>query len=187
MCILKWIFGTKERSVLYSPKEMQRDHCVLRNGDNYFTFNNLACNVPLCKRGNDANAESLGITKETSMTPQEIEEVILAKREGKQIQVRYIGADNIWIDADTPQWNFAEMEYRVKSETKIRPYSSAEEFLEDFLKHGPYLKRKINGAYEIAMYATRNGIQVVFDSYPYGGLPDVFTWQDGHPCGIIEE
>lgn len=118
------------------------------------------------------------------MTPEEKEQVIMAKLEGKQIQACLLGTD-VWIDIETPQWDFHIKDYRVKPECETRPYKSAEEFLVDQAIHGPYLKRiGVDGCYIMPINPFRAGAGFTEREWSYEEIAEHFTWQDGTPCLI---
>lgn len=125
-----------------------------------------------------------------------LSDVLKAYSEGKTIQYKFydnIGKLYVWKDlTELITMDFSYGEYRVKPEPKYRPYKSAEEFLKDQKEHGPYIignclfiPLKI---YEdaIVYYAQKDekGFEQMFT---FVDLADRFAWQDGSPCGIMEE
>lgn len=86
-------------------------------------------------------------------------------------------------------FDISKFDYRIKP--KLRPYANAEEFLKAYKEHGPYyiqidLKNDqfymkpncvINGG-----FYTYNDIICIYSEFL-----QMFEWQDGTPCGILEE
>lgn len=58
------------------------------------------------------------------MTTKEKIAVMQAYEDGKTIQFYSYGE---WEDIDVPAWNWASVDYRVKPESKLRPYKDATE------------------------------------------------------------
>ena len=68
------------------------------------------------------------------MTTQEMIEVMKAYDKGKTIQWSS-KANKTWADCtDEPCWNWNWNDYRIKPESKYRPYRDTEEMIEDFKK-----------------------------------------------------
>lgn len=128
-----------------------------------------------------------------------LSEILKAYAEGKTIQWRirsnYRQGEQ-WYDCFNPTFDFANLEYRIKPEPKLRPYANAEEFLAAQKEHGPYFKYKegnqnwflpdiINDA------GCHIGVRKWEDdrdkSISYSWICDHFIWQDGAHCGILEE
>ena len=120
-----------------------------------------------------------------------LSEVLKAYSEGKEIEI-YDRIDG-WIPiCKEPCFVGNPMVYRIKPEPKLRPYKNTEEFLQAQSEHGPYIignclfiPLKI---YEdaIVYYAQKDekGFEQMFT---FVDLADRFAWQDGSPCGIMEE
>lgn len=121
-------------------------------------------------------------------------EVLKAVDEGKTIMFkpkRLPAA--VWAVCEKPSWNFGDNDYKVKPEPKLRPYKNAEEFLQAGKEHGPYIKQPDPGTKRYL-----NPVMVFDDRviFWFGSVPAVnyyydqileFKWQDGTPCGILEE
>ena len=135
------------------------------------------------------------------MTTKEKIEVMQAYAEGKKIQVREIGAKDWsnWGLSLEPDWNWCSCDYRIKPESKYRPYKDTEEMIADFKKRfnakvPPYampmiwVKRKdgsnlaklITGFRDkwVEIINAVGDIHILFVDY---------TYLDGSPCGIKEE
>lgn len=125
------------------------------------------------------------------MTTEERIEIMKAYVNGKQIQFRAINSSSIWHDIDEPQWDWSDSEYRIKPEPKRRPYKDAEEFLKALKEHGPMIKDldpkidvylSVIGVYPDRKHITTNIWNIEFESLLNG-----YAWQDGTPCGVVEE
>lgn len=81
------------------------------------------------------------------------------------------------------------IEYRIKSEPKYRPFKDAEECWQEMLKHQPFgwLKSKENGYYSfITMLNNRfrlNG----YDGWRFDDTIKKFTFADGTTFGVKED
>ena len=121
-----------------------------------------------------------------------LSDVLKAYSEDKAIEIK---VNNKWVLYDLANKYQMGTPLRIKPEPKYRPYKNAEEFLKAQKEHGPYLKMgsgfyvnifhindsKIN-------YIAHGGIKLNSPEYlSYTELPNYFTWQDGTPCGILEE
>ena len=136
------------------------------------------------------------------MTDDQIIEVVRAHRDGKIIQ---------WCNADKNDWadyqvccfkdsglnfDFIHYDYRIKPESKFRPYANAEEFLRAQKEHGPYFKYKEGNKNWfppdiIDDEGCHIGVSKWKDNHEssvsYYWICDKFKWQDGTPCGILKE
>ena len=64
--------------------------------------------------------------------------IIQAYAEGKTIQSRCIKGDkSLWYDDEDPSFD-DDFEYRIKPESKYRPFRDAEECWAEMLKHEPF-------------------------------------------------
>lgn len=116
-------------------------------------------------------------------------EVMQAYVDGETIELKYKDNEHWNVNADIG-WNFVDFEYRVKPEPKVRPYKNGEEFINDMMQHGPMLKHILMGHYNSISCIDKKGIYFDFAKgciYYYEEVPKCYTWQDGTPCGIIEE
>lgn len=84
------------------------------------------------------------------MTREEAKElmpIIQAFAEGKEIESRCIKGDkSLWYNDEEPSFD-NDLEYRIKPETKYRPFKDAEECWQEMQKHQPFgwLKDKNDG------------------------------------------
>jgi hypothetical protein len=64
--------------------------------------------------------------------------IIQAYAEGKAIESRCIKGDtSLWYDDEDPSFD-NDFEYRIKPETKYRPFKNAEECWQEMSKHQPF-------------------------------------------------
>ena len=64
--------------------------------------------------------------------------IIQAYAEGKTIQSRCIKGDtSLWYDEEDPSFD-NDFEYRIKPESKYRPFKDSEECWNEMLKHQPF-------------------------------------------------
>lgn len=121
-----------------------------------------------------------------------LSEVLKAYSEGKEIEMK---SGNDWIAICKEPWFTGNpMSYRVKPEPKYRPYANAEEFLKAQKEHGPMILRWKNDfrfptqVKNTGIWVTNFQCNVKYEWLTYEKISrDNITWQDGAPCGIIEE
>ena len=116
------------------------------------------------------------------MIDKEIIAIVQAHIEGKQIQY-YNDNEHEWRDCanNKPCWEFSTTKYRVKPESKVRPYKDREECWNDIQKHEPFgwIKAKDNGNYiYLTSISNDRSFNFAFEKY---------TYVDGSPFGVIEE
>lgn len=130
------------------------------------------------------------------MTDDQIIEVVKAHKEGKVIQ--WCNADkNDWADYQVCSFkdsglnfDFMHYDYRIKSEPKLRPYRDAKEFLAAQKEHGPYLIDTAFGEHYYMPTEISNTKIWFYEGthlYTYSAVMSSLKWQDGTPCGIIDE
>ena len=134
-----------------------------------------------------------------NLTRKELKELLpfmQAFAEGKIIQ--YKNSRGVWVETDCPLWsNYTE--YRIKPESKYRPFKNQEECWQEMHKHPDFgWVKKISGhrnfLYIMELYST--GI-VINDVDNFGGFKNLIktydfafaktTFADGTPFGIKEE
>lgn len=126
------------------------------------------------------------------MTREEAKEllpIIQAFAEGKTIQY-YRNKDGIqqWVDAQSDETvNFSDYtsKYRIKPESKYRPFKNAEECWEEMQKHNPFgwIKVKNSNCYKFLDAVQNIGIYSV-GRYAYETGFKNFTFVDGTPFGV---
>ncbi len=128
------------------------------------------------------------------MTREEVKKlypVIQAFCEGKTIESRCIkGEKSLWYDDDDLSFD-DDLEYRIKPESKYRPFKDAEECWVEMLKHEPFgwVKDKEDGQLMLITEMGRTGNITLLcnGGWDFDGIKDNFTFADGTPFGILEE
>lgn len=122
--------------------------------------------------------------------------VMQAFVEGKQIQ--YKDSDGNWKDVNDPMWSSVN-EYRIKPESKYRPFANAEECWREMQKHQPFgwIKKTCghcNFLHIMELYSTGILINNVDSFGSFRNLIKTYdsafaetTFADGTPFGIKEE
>lgn len=130
------------------------------------------------------------------MTREETKELIAENRtavmqayvDGKQIQF-FNEYTREWEDIPAPNW-LRDTSYRVKSETKCRPFKNVDECWREMLKHEPFgwLREKGRNVRTQIGFIHTEGIQGTSGgSSNYKAFFDCFSFADGTPFGILEE
>lgn len=118
--------------------------------------------------------------------------IMQAFAEGKPIQSRCIKGDtSLWYDDEKPNFDYDDFEYRIKPETKFRPFANAEECWAEMEKHQPF-----------GWVKDRNGSKSTIENIDYRGCLSInddgicnfyetfenYTFADGTPFGVkVEE
>ena len=115
------------------------------------------------------------------MTREEAKEllpIIKAYSEGKEIE--YEDCDGKWGVLGNPLFNDKPNKYRIKPETKYRPFKDAEECFNEMGKHQPfgYIKYKDRNSYFSISFG---------DNSDFDYLLENRIFADGTPFGIKEE
>lgn len=122
------------------------------------------------------------------MTREEAKElmpIMQAFTEGKTIEYREY--DGEWKVAHTPTWS-SRLFYRIKPESKYRPFKSQEECWKEMLKHHPFgwVRSTISdNLYLIESISNEINYNRTFASYN-----EAFEWvkfTDGTPFGVKED
>ena len=131
------------------------------------------------------------------MTREEAKEllpIIQAFAEGNTIQ--YSSDKEIWNDTKTPDFDRGVF-YRIKSESKYRPFKNQEECWQQMLKHQPFgwIKQKENDGKIVHtgyIFEVTNQVLITLSS-DVGNVTTssylfrAYTFADGTPFGIKEE
>ena len=114
----------------------------------------------------------------------EILPIIEAYAAGKTIQVKSI-IDGLWYDCGELSFKLDPQKYRIKPESKYRPFVTDEECWNEMLKHQPFgwVKHK-----ETKLLITEvSSIRVkIGKDYLFQEAKEEFTFIDGTPFGIKE-
>ena len=134
------------------------------------------------------------------MTRKEAKEllpIIQAFAEGKEIQYR--NSFNEWIDIKKNEGlSFIKtpLDYRIKPESKYRPFKSQEECWQEMHKHPDFgwIKGKVTGEYKQVIRVFGCKTELIFNisynspaDYSPEMMFDSYTFTDGTPFGIKEE
>ena len=118
--------------------------------------------------------------------------VIQAIINGQKIQVNI---NNRWEDVDENH-NCAFLpesyEYRIKPESKYRPFNDAEECWKEMGKHKPFgwVKDKKDGHHALITAVDDDTCGMSLNgnaAWSLSGIMDLFTFADGVPFGVKEE
>ena len=124
------------------------------------------------------------------MTREEVKELLplmTAFAEGKDLEV--FTNEGKWVDNNCPNF-YPYLKYRIKKDTKYRPFSSIEECWEEMKKHEPFawLKDKEGGEYIVISNLEDNDITIGrHDGWDFAGLLREFSFADGELFGVKEE
>ena len=119
--------------------------------------------------------------------------IIQAYAEGKTIQIKAI--DGIWYDdEDMVKFDSSPQNYRIKPESKYRPFANAEECWAEMQKHQPFgwvkrIKDTESKAYIYCGAITKvDGVLTSIDELPfsYDDMYSTYKFVDGIPFGIEE-
>ena len=125
------------------------------------------------------------------MTREEAKElmpIIQAFAEGKAIQ-QTDGYD--WYDLDYPDFMANGSSYRIKPETKYRPFKNAEECWQEMQKHQPFgwLKDKNDEHLTLITVVDNDKLMALNGrvGWDFLGMMNNYTFADGMPFGVKEE
>ena len=118
--------------------------------------------------------------------------IIQAYAEGKAIESRCIKGDkSLWYDDEDPSFD-DDFEYRIKPESKYRPFKGAEECWQEMQNHQPFgfmkFKDTESGYYMLTGIARGVGVGINDSLFSYDRVFDDYTFADGLPFGVkVEE
>lgn len=132
------------------------------------------------------------------MTREEVKQLLpiwVAFAEGKVIECRTkpgtisAGIPNEWTEMkEIGFWN--GIEYRIKPESKYRPFKNAEECWQEMQKHQPFgwVKEKERNVRTVINYVHNDGVMFSCGSVLFERLFDIYTFADDTPFGVkLEE
>ena len=122
--------------------------------------------------------------------------IIQAYAEGKTVQYFSAGGRR-WVDCNDPLFS-KDVKYRIKPESKYRPFKTREECWEEMMKHQPFgwLKSKKNGRFrcfgEMSWSDEFETVYIALStseslSRSADSVFEEYTFADGIPFGIKEE
>ena len=115
--------------------------------------------------------------------------IIQAYAEGKEIEMLI---NNSWVKALSPEFAMKAKNYRIKSESKYRPFKTKEECWNEMLKHQPFgwVISKNSGSYVSLGSITQhnNNVEITFstnevEQFSTERLFNYYTFADGTPFG----
>ncbi len=116
--------------------------------------------------------------------------IIKAFSEGKAIESRYVkGGKALWYDDEDLSFD-NDFEYRIKSESKYRPFANAEECWQEMQKHQPFgwTYDYTNNIWDSIARVTGSGIIYEEDMMCFEDVFNREKFADGTPFGVkIEE
>lgn len=117
--------------------------------------------------------------------------IMQAFADGKPIQYKFKdNPTNKWMDFSEcvePSWNWDLVDFRVKPEPKVRPYTF-EEMCEAVSKHGALVRTKDKAVYTV-IYFDEEIVSYLHDiTETYAEFMSKNVWlDDNSPCGVVEE
>ena len=125
-------------------------------------------------------------------------ELYSALADGKTIQI--LNMEGNWVDVEVKKLNYIPetLKFRIKPESKYRPFKTQEECWNEMLKHQPFgwVKSKKSGShFSIGSVLWDKEFDDVFVTFACDGMLgrssksmfEDFTFSDGTPFGIKEE
>ena len=118
--------------------------------------------------------------------------IIQAFAEGKDIEYRTKGFNEDWKKVtQIPALSFKSFEYRIKPESKYRPFANAEECWQEMQKHQPFgwVRSKDDGSRAlITLMISERDISInSISGLTMYELMEKFTFDDGAVFGILKE
>ena len=103
--------------------------------------------------------------------------IIQAFAKGRPIE--YQDSYEKWIESDIMAFDLSPENYRIKRETKYRPFKDAEECWQEMQKHQPFGWVKTDEGYELIWHVNKGD--------DFNAILKTCTFADGAPFGIKEE
>ena len=119
----------------------------------------------------------------------ELMPIIQAFAEGKSIESRCIKGDkSLWYDDEDLSFD-DDLEYRIKPESKFRPFKNAEECWQEMLKHQPFgwVKSTLFKDLDLVQRVTTLYVEINRDIIDYKDAFEKFTFADDTNFGVKVE
>lgn len=117
--------------------------------------------------------------------------IIQAYANGKPVQSRCIKGDtSLWYDDEKPNFDDDDLEYRIKPESKYRPFANVEECWTEMKKHQPFgwVKSTLFKDLALVQRVTTLYVEINRNIIDYKDTLEKFTFADGLPFGVkVEE
>ena len=118
--------------------------------------------------------------------------------EGKTIQRRYIKGfdyEKEWVDDNSSNLSTHNFEYRIKPETKYRPFNNAKECWQEMQKHQPFgwIQDKDCNDFKLFVFSIDDDGVMIADYDNAASLETFkaiylnYTFADGTPFGVRED
>ena len=127
------------------------------------------------KGGNNMNREQA----------KELLPIIQAFAEGRPIEFK--DSYGKWVVSETLTFNWPLKNYRIKSESKCRPFKDAEECWQEMLKHKPFGWVRYREAFISFITQVSLNCISIGKNYYFKEANEEFTFADGTPFGIKED
>ena len=116
--------------------------------------------------------------------------IIQAWTEGKKIQFK--SRFGKWVDVeenDALNFEYSPSDYRIKPESKYRPFKNQEECWQEMHNHPNFgwLKRNSTGRYVHISVVSSDNLMFGSKRYDYKAAFECYTFVDGTPFGIKKE
>ena len=116
--------------------------------------------------------------------------IIQAWTEGKKIQFK--SRFGKWVDVkenDALNFEYSPSDYRIKPESKYRPFKNQEECWQEMHNHPNFgwLKRNSTGRYVHISVVSSDNLMFGSKRYDYKAAFECYTFTDGTPFGIKKE
>ena len=120
-------------------------------------------------------------------------EVMMAYAEGREVEY-YDVIDECWDSSGDLGFNWFDTKYRVKPETKYRPFKTKEECWQEMLKHQPFGWLKAKESKSVALIGNvymDKKVWIVWttnerDLYSASEIFNNYVFTDGTPFGVKE-
>ena len=117
--------------------------------------------------------------------------ILKAFIDGKKIEGRPKGFSNDfegWMSVDEIS-GLDSIEYRIKPESKYRPFNDAEECWQEMQKHQPFgwVKSTLFKDFDLVQRVTTLYVEINRDIIDYKDVLEKFTFADGTPFGVKVE
>lgn len=116
--------------------------------------------------------------------------ILQAFIDGKELEV-YSPSKDTWVDVKNKDEIYLGNNYRIKPESKYRPFKDAEECWKEMEKHQPFgwVQDKVSKAFYNIVFLNIKNIYIGTSniSHDYTDILFNFTFADGTPFGIKEE
>ena len=120
-------------------------------------------------------------------------EVMLAYADGKEIEWKDKNSSSEWVPNERIYFNWEINDYRVKPESKYRPFKNAEECWQEMQKHQPFgWIQSVDGdkAKKYILFVDLYVVQISDRDdnlmLSYSSLYEDYTFTDGMPFGVKE-